>query len=151
MIMYYLMRKQLNNNFSWSLLFVGWMVPLYPFLTMCRNSTTQGKSIHDICEMHRIDIGPASIGAPPEMARTDSWTEPTFGEGITSGYDHVVLVGKGTDSGARTTPIEQQMLQDHWAFDEIYDKSRLASTVVLTAEMDGMTVYVPDRIIDDCP
>jgi hypothetical protein len=110
-----------------------------------------GKSLYQVCEMHRIDLGPASMGAAPEVARTESWTEPTFGEGITSGYDHVVLVGKGSDSGVRKTPIEEQMLQDHWDFDEIYDKSRLASTVILTPEMDGMTVYVPDRIIDDIP
>lgn len=101
--------------------------------------------------MHRIDIGPSSMGAPPEVTRTDSWTEPTFGDGISSGYDHVVLVGKGSDSGVRKTPVEHQMIQDHWDFDEIYGKSRLASTVVLTPEMDGMTIYVPDRIVDDCP
>jgi len=27
----------------------------------------------------------------------------------------------------------------------------LASAITLTKEMDGMTVYVPDRIVDDIP
>ena len=91
------------------------------------------------------------MGGAPEVARTDTWIEPTFGEGINSGFDHVVLVGNGKDTAARKTPIEQQMLEDHWDFDEIYEGSRLASTIVLTKEMDGMTVYVPDRIADDIP
>ena len=101
--------------------------------------------------MHKIEIGPASCGGMPEVARTEDWTEPTFGEGITSGYDHVVLVGNGVDTAARMTPIEQQMLSDHWDFDEIFEGSRLASVVKLTKEMDGMTVYVPDRIVDNIP
>lgn len=101
--------------------------------------------------MNRIDLGPASLGGPPEVARTETWTEPTFGEGITSGYDHVVLVGNGKETATRKTSIEDQMLADHWDEDEIFDGSRLASTVTLTKEMDGMTVYVPDRIVDDIP
>lgn len=110
-----------------------------------------GKTLHEVCEMQGIDIGPASVGSAPEVLRTESWIEPTFGEGITSGYDHVVLVGKGVSTAARKTPIEEQMLEDHWDVDEIYEGSRLASAVVLTKEMDGMTVYVPDRIVDDIP
>lgn len=101
--------------------------------------------------MQGIDIGPSSSGAAPEIARTERWIEPTFGEGVTSGYDHVVLVGNGTETAARMTPIEEQMLEDHWDWDEIFEGSRLASAVTLTKEMDGMTVYVPDRIVDDIP
>lgn len=108
--------------------------------------------MYEVCEMHGIDLGPSSTGAAPEVARTDSWIEPTFGEGPSSGYDHVILGGAGSKSiPARMTPIEEQMLDDHWDFDEIFDGSRLASTVTLTKEMDGMTVYVPDRIVDDIP
>jgi len=101
--------------------------------------------------MQKIDIGPSSQGAAPEIARTERWIEPTFGEGTTSGYDHVVLVGNGADTASRMTPIERQMIDDHWDWDEIFAGSRLASAVVLTKEMDGMTVYVPDRIVDDVP
>lgn len=101
--------------------------------------------------MHGIDIGPSSTGSAPEVQRTETWYEPTFGEGSTSGYDHVVLVGKGSTSATRKTPIEEQMLEDNWDWDEIYEGSRLASAVVLTKDMDGMTVYVPDRIVDDVP
>jgi hypothetical protein len=105
----------------------------------------------EICDLHNIELGPSNVAAAPEMKRTDTWIEPTFGEGVSSGYDHVVLVGNGKDTAPRKTPIEQQMLEDYWDWDEIYEGSRLASAVVLTKEMCGMTVYVPDRITDDCP
>jgi hypothetical protein len=110
-----------------------------------------GRTLYEVCDMYDIDIGPASGGSAPEEARTETWFEPTFGEGTTSGYDHVVLVGKGSDKAQRMTPVEEQMLDDHWSFDEIYEGSRLASAVKLVKEMDGMTVYIPDRIVDDCP
>ena len=110
-----------------------------------------GKTLYEICEMQGIDIGPSSTCAAPEVARTEDWIEPTFGEGTTAGFDHVILVGPGIDSGPRKTPIEEQMLADYWDWDEIFESSRLASAVTLTKEMDGMSVYVPDRLVDDCP
>ncbi|GKY95176.1 hypothetical protein MPSEU_000481000 [Mayamaea pseudoterrestris] len=110
-----------------------------------------GKTLAEICELHDIELGPSNPAAPPEVQRTDSWIEPTFGEGVSSGYDHVVLVGNGKDTAPRKTPIEEQMLEDYWEADEIYEGSRLASAVVLTKDMNGMTVYVPDRITDDVP
>lgn len=70
---------------------------------------------------------------------------------MSAGYDHVVLVGKGAASADRITPIEQQMIEDYWDFDDIYEGSRLASAIVLKKEMDGMTVYVPDRLTEDVP
>ena len=101
--------------------------------------------------MQGIELGPASVGAEPEVKRTDLWIEPTFGEGVNSGFDHVVLVGNGVDTADRKTPIEEQMLEDYWDVDEIFEGSRLASAVKLTKEMDGMIVYVPDRLADDIP
>jgi hypothetical protein len=75
----------------------------------------------------------------------------TFGEGVSAGFDHVVLVGKGAEAADRITPIERQMIEDYWDEDEIYEGSRLASAIVLKREMDGMAVYVPDRLCEDIP
>jgi hypothetical protein len=99
--------------------------------------------------MHDIDLGPHSIGGPPEIRRSDTWIEPTFGEGVTSGFDHVVLAGPGINTGPHKTNQEQDMIDLYWDWDEIFENSRLACCVVLTKEMNGMTVYVPDRIVDD--
>jgi hypothetical protein len=49
------------------------------------------------------------------------------------------------------TDIELKRLQDYWEEDEIFPESRLASQVQITPQMDGMTVYVPDRIVEDIP
>jgi len=77
--------------------------------------------------------------------------EPLFGEGPTSGYDHVLLNGNGAESAPQRNQTELRMLGDYWDPDEIRPESRLASMVPLTKEMDGMNVFVPDRIVDDIP
>lgn len=74
-----------------------------------------------------------------------------FGEGPTSGYDHVVLSGPGVDTANPITYAEERMLEDYWDFDEIFPESRLATQVTLTKAMDGMIVYVPPRVDDSNP
>ena len=99
--------------------------------------------------MHDIDLGPSSVGGLGATVRTPTWAEPTFGEGITSGYDHVVIAGKGIQTATIVTDQEENMIEDCWDVDEIYDGSRLAGTIVLTKAMDGMTIFVPDRVEED--
>jgi len=110
-----------------------------------------GKSLYETCEMNEIDLGPSSIGGAVEAARSDTWTEPLYGEGPSTGYDHVLLVGNGAETATPITHKELAALGDYWDDDELFPESRLASMVLLTKEMDGMTVYVPDRIVDDIP
>eukprot|EP00541_Cyclophora_tenuis_P015859 CAMPEP_0116547562 /NCGR_PEP_ID=MMETSP0397-20121206/3847_1 /TAXON_ID=216820 /ORGANISM="Cyclophora tenuis, Strain ECT3854" /LENGTH=160 /DNA_ID=CAMNT_0004072109 /DNA_START=89 /DNA_END=571 /DNA_ORIENTATION=- len=108
-----------------------------------------GTTLHDTCVTHEIDIGPSSKGAIVEKVQTDVWTEPLFGEGPTSGFDHVLVTGNGAETIPPKTPAEQRMLRAYWEEDEIYPESRLASMVDLTKDMDGMVVFVPDRLVDD--
>ena len=86
-----------------------------------------------------------------QIVQSERWTEPVFGEGPTSGYDHVVLSGPGVDTAAPFTPAEERMLEDYWDFDEVFPESRLASMINLTTAMDGMIVYVPARVDDSNP
>mmetsp|Transcript_6893 Transcript_6893/g.8937 ORF Transcript_6893/g.8937 Transcript_6893/m.8937 type:complete len:167 (-) Transcript_6893:161-661(-) len=111
-----------------------------------------GKTLYENCEMHGIDLGPASISGKWETRRSETWLEPTFGEGACAGFDHVVLTGKG--ASAVCHPVsrpEQFMLNDYWDETDLYEGSRLASNVWLNKEMEGMVVFVPDRLEDDCP
>ena len=110
-----------------------------------------GKNLHEICEMHGIDIGPSSSGGAVSAIRSSTWEEPLYGEGPSSGFDHVLLVGNGAETAAPINHDETRMLEHYWDDDEIFPESRLASCVTLTKHMDGMTVYVPDRICDDIP
>lgn len=111
----------------------------------------EGKNLYETSEMNGIDLGPASVGGLVEADRSDTWTEPLYGEGPTTGYDHVLLVGNGVDTAGPMTEKEQLALGDYWDDDEIFPESRLATQVTVTKEMDGMTVYVPDRLVDDNP
>lgn len=95
-------------------------------------------------------MGPSALAGKWETRRTDTWLEPTFGEGVTEGFDHVVLTGSAIQAVDHPmTPPERDALGDMWAESEIYDGSRLACCVTLNKDMDNMVVYVPDRCDDD--
>lgn len=110
-----------------------------------------GKNIHETCIMHGIDIGPSSCGGAVETVQSDTWTEPLYGEGTGTGFDHVLLTGNGVETAKPMDWVEKHLLETYWDDEEIFPESRLASQVVLTKAMDGMIVYVPDRLVDDCP
>ena len=110
-----------------------------------------GKTLHEICMLHHIDIGPAYRAGDDQIERSERWIEPTFGEGPATGFDHVILHGKGAETAGIRSDRELSLLSDYWDDDEIFDDSRLACMVKVTKEMDGMIVYVPDRIVNDIP
>jgi hypothetical protein len=99
--------------------------------------------------MHDIDLGPASVGAVVEARRNEHFVEPLYGEGPTSGFDMVVLSGNGALTVPDMTFQEKRSMSDYWEDDELYPESRLASVIPVTKEMDGMIVFVPDRVVDD--
>jgi len=101
--------------------------------------------------MHGIDVGPAYRAGDDQVQRTERWIEPTFGEGPATGYDHVILHGKGSETATVRSDKELSQISDYWDDDEIFDNSRLACMITITKEMDGMIVYVPDRLVCDVP
>ena len=112
-----------------------------------------GQSLYDACDMNNVDLGPSSVCAPQQKIRSSTWTEPLYGEGATSGFDHVMLQGgnKGVELVEPPHSNEIKMLEAYWDEDEIFPESRLASQVEINGDMDGMVVYVPDRLVDDIP
>eukprot|EP01082_Thalassiosira_pseudonana_P007648 g6491.t1 g6491 contig23:594014-594400(+) len=58
-----------------------------------------GQSLYTACEMNGVDLGPSSCGATQEKIRSSTWTEPLYGEGATSGFDHVLLQGGNPGCG----------------------------------------------------
>eukprot|EP00525_Craspedostauros_australis_P012369 CAMPEP_0198109438 /NCGR_PEP_ID=MMETSP1442-20131203/1471_1 /TAXON_ID= /ORGANISM="Craspedostauros australis, Strain CCMP3328" /LENGTH=169 /DNA_ID=CAMNT_0043765099 /DNA_START=162 /DNA_END=671 /DNA_ORIENTATION=+ len=110
-----------------------------------------GTSLYEACETNEVELGPAGTCGVSEVVRSDEWTEPVFGDGPTSGFDHVVLSGAGVDTAAPMTRSEERMIEHYWDFDEIFPESRLATEIKLTGAMDGMIVYVPPRIDDTNP
>mmetsp|Transcript_57107 Transcript_57107/g.66735 ORF Transcript_57107/g.66735 Transcript_57107/m.66735 type:complete len:179 (+) Transcript_57107:84-620(+) len=110
-----------------------------------------GKTLYENAVLHGIDLGPSSVGGPVEAVRSDTWTEPLYGEGATSGYDHVLVSGKGVDTIKPMDYSEKKMLEAYWEENEIFPESRLASQVTISKEMNGMIVYIPDRLVDNVP
>mmetsp|Transcript_105390 Transcript_105390/g.157777 ORF Transcript_105390/g.157777 Transcript_105390/m.157777 type:complete len:171 (+) Transcript_105390:83-595(+) len=110
-----------------------------------------GTTLYEACEANEVELGPVNMCGPAEIVHSERWTEPVFGDGPTSGYDHVVLNGAGAEAAPPVTTAEKKMLEDYWEFDEIFPESRLACMVQLTKEMDGMIVFVPHRLDDSNP
>lgn len=121
----------------------------HPPFEQRRRST--GTSLYEACETNQVELGPVTECGIAEIVHSERWTEPVFGDGPTSGYDHVVLTGPGVDTATPVTRSEERMIEDYWDFDEIFPESRLASMVKLTKAMDGMIVYVPPRVDDSNP
>mmetsp|Transcript_17094 Transcript_17094/g.42706 ORF Transcript_17094/g.42706 Transcript_17094/m.42706 type:complete len:177 (-) Transcript_17094:309-839(-) len=110
-----------------------------------------GKTLYEACESNEVELGPSSIGGPSEIVHSENWTEPVFGAGPTSGYDHVIVSGPGVATATPMTEHESEMIEDYWDFDEVFPESRLASMITLTKEMNGMIVFVPPRVDDSNP
>lgn len=112
-----------------------------------------GQTLYAACDANGVDLGPASVGGPEKKTRSSTWEEPLYGEGPTSGFDHVLLQAghDGLADVEAISPIEVKSLEDYWDEDELFPESRLASMVEINNKMDGLVVYVPDRIVDDIP
>lgn len=110
-----------------------------------------GTTLYEACEANEVELGPMTECGVTNAIHNERWNEPLFGEGPTSGFDHVVLSGPGADTVPPMTTAEERMLDFYWDFDEIFPESRLASVIRLTKAMDGMIVYVPPRLDDSCP
>ena len=79
---------------------------------------------------------------------SERWTEDLFGEGPQLGHDHVMISKEWMEKLPPRFPQEVALLSTIWDADEITEASRLACMVVLEKEIDGMTVYLPDRVPD---
>lgn len=110
-----------------------------------------GQTVYDIAEMHGIELGPSSVGGIKDRVNSDTWIENLYGEGACSGYDHVMILGKGADAANMKCASESEMLNEYWDPEDIAENSRLASMVTVNAEMDGMTVFVPDALPWEAP
>ena len=110
-----------------------------------------GMTVSEVAELHGIDIGPTAVAGVVERVNSDVWTEDLFGNGPMFGYDHVLIPREWRDKMPPASSSEMELIGDHWDAEDISDSSRLASQVSITADLNGMTVFVPDRIPADIP
>ncbi|GMH52981.1 hypothetical protein TrRE_jg6321 [Triparma retinervis] len=111
-----------------------------------------GSTVYDVASTHKIDLGPSSLGATVENVHNERWTEDLFGEGVTTAFDHIKIPRAYQGIVGRMTKQEEMMLDQYWDEEEISaEASRLACMVKVTKEMDGMSIFIPDGLPDDCP
>ena len=73
----------------------------------------------------------------------EAWDYTTFGEGPMSAEDHVVVSREYFD---KTGPVgyQERNVLNMEVPEDVTPTSRLATCVILTKELDGITVIVPD-------
>jgi hypothetical protein len=73
----------------------------------------------------------------------EAWDYKTFGEGPMSAEDHVVVSREYFD---KTGPVgyQERNVLNMEVPEDVTPTSRLATCVILTKELDGITVIVPD-------
>lgn len=82
-------------------------------------------------------------GNPATRNKSVRWTEDIFGEGPVSNIAHVVLPREWVGKVPAPTPHEQSLI-DAIDADDRTPTSRLATEIVLTKDIDGIVVFVPD-------
>lgn len=97
----------------------------------------------------QIDIGYQIVGDPVFKIHSERWTEDLFGEGPQLGHDHVMLPGEWLAKLPPRADYEVDLMRTVWDKDEVTDASRLSCCITLTKELDGIVVYLPDRVPDD--
>ena len=91
------------------------------------------------------------MGDPIQKIHSAEWTEDLFGEGPQLGHDHIMIPDAWAAKMPPRLDVEVDLLHGVWDKDEVNGSSRLACMVTLTKELDGITVYLPDRVPDDAP
>ncbi len=81
-----------------------------------------------------------------DIIHNERWTEQNFGEGATSFHAHVLVPDEWLGKLPPIRPDESSQLDDMDFFGRgpRTKNSRLADQIMLTKELDGMTVHVPD-------
>lgn len=105
-----------------------------------------GQTVADVAQLHGIDIGPISIGAPRKVVHSSSWSEDLFGEGAGLGFDHVQVPPAWLEKLPPRSDQEDDLLHLYWDPEDLTDSSRLASQLVLRKDLDGIQIYIPDGI-----
>lgn len=91
-------------------------------------------------------------GSPQdELHREGNWFEPKYGEGASCYFCHVIVPKSHYDLLPPKRPDEVEQLAQYPFPEDMTDTSRLACQVVLTKEMDGMVIYIPDGPPSDLP
>ena len=116
----------------------------------CAYATTL--SSHNLSSFSLLTAGCGGGGSAQDELHTEgNWFEPKYGEGANCYFCHVIVPKSHYHLLPPKRPDEAEQLANYPFAEDMTDTSRLACQVVLTKEMDGMVVYVPDGPPSDLP
>lgn len=106
-----------------------------------------GQNLLQICHAHQrpdvLDDFYISEAKPCSIVHNERWIEDTFAEGCDSGATHVVVPREWFEKIPKADMREQIVINELDL--EVKSKfSRIGTQIVMTKELDGLTVYVPD-------
>ena len=113
-----------------------------------------GQTLVDVCRMYDMDLLECDTvhggGHRYEIVHNDVWTEDVFGESAVSNLSHVVVSNEWLAKLPPASPAEVRCINE--LDDDVKtSNSRLGSEIVLTKDLDGIVVNVPDPPPSDIP
>eukprot|EP00615_Pteridomonas_danica_P013238 CAMPEP_0114358280 /NCGR_PEP_ID=MMETSP0101-20121206/22193_1 /TAXON_ID=38822 ORGANISM="Pteridomonas danica, Strain PT" /NCGR_SAMPLE_ID=MMETSP0101 /ASSEMBLY_ACC=CAM_ASM_000211 /LENGTH=146 /DNA_ID=CAMNT_0001501333 /DNA_START=56 /DNA_END=496 /DNA_ORIENTATION=- len=109
-----------------------------------------GQTIYEVASMHNIHIGYQISSDPISKVHNERWTEDLFGEGLMLGHDQIQIPKEWLAKIPPRSEREEELLEVVWTEDGFNDSSRLSQAVTLTKELDGILVYLPSPVDDEC-
>ena len=113
-----------------------------------------GQTLVDVCRMYDMDLLECDTfhggGHRFEIIHNEIWTEDVFGESAVSALSHVVVANEWLAKMPPASPAEMRCINE--LDDDVKTgNSRLGSEIVLTKDLDGLVVNVPDPPPSDIP
>nr|CCA16715.1 conserved hypothetical protein [Albugo laibachii Nc14]CCA21820.1 conserved hypothetical protein [Albugo laibachii Nc14] len=106
-----------------------------------------GQTLCQACQMNDIDLlkDDSNGGGDVHSAvRSDYYTESLFGEGSVSPTSHVIVSNEWMPRLPRPNDQEQHILDVYVPEEDRSANSRLGTEIILTKDMDGLVVAVPE-------
>ncbi|OQS06186.1 hypothetical protein THRCLA_01755 [Thraustotheca clavata] len=106
-----------------------------------------GQTLFDACQLSGVDIvkddSLGGGGATYSAIRTPEFTESLFGEGPASPLSHVVVSNEWFNKLPPASDRELRILEDV-PEEDLTKNSRLGTEIILTKDLDGLVVAVPE-------
>ena len=106
-----------------------------------------GSTLVDTCSLNGFDFledDSSGGGYVVEKVHDEDWTEDLFGEGPVSSHSHVIVGPGWYEKMPPPCWGEKAVLEDILDPADLTPTSRLGTQVILTKELDGLVVFVPD-------
>ena len=108
-----------------------------------------GDTLLEACARHGkgnpLEYEGQGTNFPSRVHQNEQWVEDVFGEGTMSAHCHIIVPEAWYTKLPPADVDELAAMQLNIDKSDLTQKSRLASQVVLTKNLEGLLFYVPDQ------